>query len=107
MPDLQFPDLPHEMSMAQLRRAVERGAQPGFGRWHTFSASFPFPLMHGEMRVLPSPKAHHSFFVFGFEGQFMKGYARTVELAMVLADDHLYAMAFFEQAPEAMNWSLG
>ena len=91
------------LAMQKLRAAVERGGQPGFGKWYREGGD----LRHGEMRVLPSPKAHHRFFIFGFEGQFAKGYAKTVEMAMVLADDHLYAMAFLEKVPESMEWTLG
>lgn len=92
----------HEVAIQRLREAVQRGANPGFGQWE---CSWRF-TSHGDMRVMPSPKAHHRYFIFGLEGQFAKGYAATVEMAMVLADDHLYAMAFMEKAPESMQWSL-
>lgn len=98
-----FLNMTDHPAMQKLRAAVERGGQPGFGRWEAIALRV---TSHGDMRVLPSPKKHHNFFIFGFEGQFAKGYARTQELAMVLADDHLYAMAFFEKAPEIVYWDL-
>lgn len=94
--------------MNRLRAAVERGSNPGFGRWHREDAggfAMPFPLSHGDMRIYPHPK-HHEYLVFGFSGGFAMGWAKSPALAMAMADDHLYAMTFFEMVPEKVDWTL-